>query len=274
MGAKTAGPRIAPNTEPKRTYAIPRARRSGGYMSPAAVRASSATPPAAPVSAMPVITTAVEPVRVASATSEQPSDAITKPTAITGTRPKWSIARPAGSAASPDDARKIAGPSPSSPEIPVICTNVIEFTAAASWKRHEFTASAAASKIVLRLTFRAHAASVARNSAAPPWDGWRTYGAPSARSARRPTASTRRPSATRSTNGSPAAISAAVGRRFEDATPGRCGCVGTRFQSSTSSAIPSSASVRCTIVALSSAGPVPVSCRSEVNAIPETLAPL
>jgi hypothetical protein len=39
-------------------------------------------------------------------------------------------------------------------------------------------------------------------------------------------------------------------------------------------AIPSSASVRWTIVALSSAGPMPVSCRSEVNAIPETLAPL
>ena len=37
-GLKTAGPRIAPNTAPKRTSAIPRARRSGGYMSPAAVR--------------------------------------------------------------------------------------------------------------------------------------------------------------------------------------------------------------------------------------------
>ena len=36
-GPKSAGPRTAPKTEPKRTYEIPRARRSGGYMSPAAV---------------------------------------------------------------------------------------------------------------------------------------------------------------------------------------------------------------------------------------------
>src|ERR671932_452689 len=34
-GPNTAGPRIAPNTDPKSTYEIPRARRSGGYMSPA-----------------------------------------------------------------------------------------------------------------------------------------------------------------------------------------------------------------------------------------------
>ena len=34
------------------------------------------------------------------------------------------------------------------------------------------------------LDVQRHAASVARNSDAPPWDGWRTYGAPSARSAR------------------------------------------------------------------------------------------
>ena len=47
-GLNTSGPRIAPNTAPKSTSAMPRARRSGGYMSPAAVRASSAVPLAAP----------------------------------------------------------------------------------------------------------------------------------------------------------------------------------------------------------------------------------
>ena len=243
-------------------------------MSPAAVRARSATPPAAPVNAMPAITATVESMRVASATSEQPIAAITKPTAITGTRPKWSIARPAGSAASPEDARKIAGPSPSSPSIPVICTNVSALDRSSELEEARVDREGRREQDRVALDVQRHAASVARNSAAPPWDGWRTYGAPSARSARRPTARTRRPSATGSTNGRPAAISAAVGRRFDPETPGRCGCVGTRFQSNTSSAMPNSSSVRWTIVALSSAGPVPVSCRSEVNAIPETLAPL
>ena len=56
-GLKTAGPRIAPKTEPNRTSAIPRARRSGGYMSPAAVRASSAQALAAPTSTSPASTT-------------------------------------------------------------------------------------------------------------------------------------------------------------------------------------------------------------------------
>ena len=64
------------------------------------------------------------------------------------------------------------------------------------------------------------------------------------------------------------ATSALVGRRFEVAVPG---CVGTTFQQTASS--PSSASVRRTIVALASAGPVPLSCRSEVNGMPETRAP-
>ena len=43
-GANTAGPRIAPNTEPKRTNEIPRARRSGGYMSPAGRPGQDAMP--------------------------------------------------------------------------------------------------------------------------------------------------------------------------------------------------------------------------------------
>ena len=76
-GPNTAGPRIAPNTAPKSTYEIPRARRSGGYMSPAAVRISSATPFAAPVSPKPTSSTAADSMFVASAVRQQPTADIT-----------------------------------------------------------------------------------------------------------------------------------------------------------------------------------------------------
>ena len=66
-GPNTVGPRIAPKTEPNRTYEIPRARRSGGYISPAAVLIRSATPLAAPRRAKPTMTASVDSVRVASA---------------------------------------------------------------------------------------------------------------------------------------------------------------------------------------------------------------
>ena len=61
-----------------------------------------------------------------------------------------------------------------------------------------------------------------------------------------------------------------VGRRFAVAVPG---CVGTTFQRSTASASSSSASTRWTIVAVASPGGAPVSCRSDVNGMPETRAP-
>ena len=61
---------------------------------------------------------------------------------------------------------------------------------------------------------------------------------------------------------------APVGRRFEVSVPG---WVGTTFQQSASSS--SSASVRRTIVALASAGPAPVSWRSDVKGIPDMRAP-
>ena len=51
------------------------------------------------------------------------------------------------------------------------------------------------------------------------------------------------------------------------------GWVGTMFHSSTSDSSPSSARTRWTIVAVASAGPVPVSWRSDVNGMPETRAP-
>jgi hypothetical protein len=52
-------------------------------------------------------------------------------------RPTRSINRPAGTAASPDAIRKIAGPSPSSPSIPVTSTKVIDDTAAVSCSTDE-----------------------------------------------------------------------------------------------------------------------------------------
>ena len=53
-GPKSDGASTAPKTEPKRTYEMPRARRSGGYMSPAAVLIRSVTAPAIPANAKPV----------------------------------------------------------------------------------------------------------------------------------------------------------------------------------------------------------------------------
>ena len=96
------------------------------------------------------------------------------------------------------------------------------------------------------------------------------YGAPVAAAATRPTASTSLPRASCSRKRSPAAISARVGARFEVSSPG---CVGTTFQQSVSSSSSSSASVRRTIVAVASAGPAPLSWRSDVNGTPLIRAP-
>src|SRR4051812_11427863 len=115
--------------------------------------------------------------------------------------------------------------------------------------------------------------SPARNSVAPPWLGWRTYGASSAACATRPTAITVRPRASSRRNGREASTSVRVGRRFVSGCSGRCGWVGTTFQQSVCCSRPSSASVRRTIVAVASAGPRPVSWRSDVNGIPDTRAP-
>jgi hypothetical protein len=103
----------------------------------AGVPISSAVPFAAPVSANPAITAGVESRFVASAVSEQPAAAKTYPPAMTGLRPTRSINRPAGTAASADAVRKIAGPSPSSPSTPVTSTKVSEETAATSCSTDE-----------------------------------------------------------------------------------------------------------------------------------------
>src|SRR3954469_1443205 len=71
-GLNTVGPRIAPKTDPNSTYEIPRARRNGRYISPAAVRTRSADALEDPVRMKPTITAAVEPTWVPSAVTAQP----------------------------------------------------------------------------------------------------------------------------------------------------------------------------------------------------------
>lgn len=149
-GLKTAGPRMAPKTAPKRTSAIPRARRVGGYMSPAAVRASSEMPPAAPTQRSPGTTPAGESAAEPSAVSNPPMTPSPKPTARTGIRPKRSMARPAGRAANAPVARTSAGPRPSSPSISTTSAKVIVATAAESCSVAELAASAAERSAVLR----------------------------------------------------------------------------------------------------------------------------
>ena len=119
-------------------------------MSAAAVRASSAVPPAAPTQTSPMNTGGADSSVLPSAASTPPSVPITKPVAITGTRPNRSIARPAGNAASAPDASTIAGPRPSSPLTPITSTNVSEATAAESCIIPEFAASDAERRAVLR----------------------------------------------------------------------------------------------------------------------------
>ena len=123
---------------------------------------------------------------------------------------------------------------------------------------------------------RRHGAITARERALE-LDGATVRGMPHVRARRAPRARRGRPRSTRAAarelvgeDSARLAISARVGARFDVSLPG---CVGTTFQSSTSSARPSSASARCTIVAVASAGPLPVSWRSEVNGMPETRAP-
>ena len=141
---------------------MPRARRSGGYMSPAAVRASSAMPLAAPTKTRPPSTAGANSVALPRAARPQPTAPKTYPAASTGMRPMRSIARPAGSAARAPQASTIAGPSPSRPSTSTTSTSVRDATAAESWSIAELVASAAASSAVLRRIGRSAAPVTAR----------------------------------------------------------------------------------------------------------------
>ena len=92
-----------------------------------------------------------------------------KPAASTGTRPKRSIARPAGSAASAPEASTIAGPSPSRPLTPSTATSVSDATAADSCSIPELAARAADSSAVLRRIGRSGGDAHAAQRYPPPW---------------------------------------------------------------------------------------------------------
>ena len=270
------GSRRRPSRRARTT--IPRARRSGGYMSPAAVRASSATRPPRRVRAKPSDHDGRRAESVPSASSAQPSDADDEADGDHRHRGRSdpSRARPGTRGERADDAGRSPGRGPRSPGAGDEHERDDE-TAAASCTTAELQRAPAASRSVLRrmTVLCERTRQRRRNACAPPWDGWRTYGrAERAFRATRPTASD-----------APAARRARSSERQPGRRPRRAvgaavrvsrspaGASARRSSRSTSSSRPSSASVRCTIVALASAGPVPVSCRSEVNGMPETLAP-
>ena len=82
----------------------------------------------------------------------QPPTPRAQPVASTGTRRCRSIARPAGRAATADDARNTAGPRPRIDSMPVTRTSVIVETATTSWSMPLRHVSVAASRTVFRRT--------------------------------------------------------------------------------------------------------------------------
>ena len=209
----------------------------------------------------------------------QPTMPATQPPASTGIRPRRSMSRPAGSAASAPAVRKIAGPSPRIPSMPVTRTSVTVATATASWTMPDRHVSVAASRTVFRRIGKPSTGRPYRQRRSQPAPkrrrtavrGWRTYGPPSRACASLPTAITRRPSESSARNGALASISARVGapvraRGARDASARRSRG-GRRSRSRAPRA------TAWTIVAVASAGPVPVSCRSEVRGMPETRVP-
>ena len=123
---------MAPKTAPKSTYEMPRARRSGGYMSP----------PRCPREVDDAVACADAEksydhhgrrVEVNAKTGEQVAcDAGHEAGGKHRIRPCRSIALPPTQAEPAAAVRKIAGPSPSRPSTPVTSTNVIVATAAES----------------------------------------------------------------------------------------------------------------------------------------------
>ena len=211
-------------------------------MSPAAVRASRAIPCAPPIAAKPVTSSTAESIPQASAVTQQPTIPSAKPPASTGTRPTRSISRPAGIALSAPGEQEDRRAEPEDPFDPGHEHErgrrdgdaQLQHPGQARERPGEQGRVAHDGVVVHASNLRRPS----RKALAPPWDGCLTAGAPSASSARRPTAITRRSRASSSRNGREASISARDGRRFEAGSPGRCGCVGTTFQHSVSSSRP------------------------------------
>jgi predicted lipid-binding transport protein (Tim44 family) len=87
----------------------------------------------APIRTNPPTTATTESSDAPSPVSRQPSIPRAKPPTSTGTRPKRSIACPAGKAARAAVPKNIAGPKPTSPSKPVTATKMMVATATESW---------------------------------------------------------------------------------------------------------------------------------------------
>ena len=152
IGPKTSGPQIAPETTPKRTIDMPRARRSGGNISAAAARERRTIDCAAPQSASPRKTSTPDSSAQPAAVTIGPPIPSTKPVRITGMRPTRSEIRPAGPTAAAPASRNTAGPRPRIPSTPVTATIVTVPSATASWIIPDWKTSPSASRSALRRT--------------------------------------------------------------------------------------------------------------------------
>src|SRR6478672_2874949 len=148
---------------------MPRARRSAGYRSAAAARTSSTVPLDPPTMTKPRRTSGADSRPDPAAATMQPATPRAQPVASTGTRRCLSIARPAGSAATADDARNTAGPRPRIDSMPVTRTSVMVETATTSWSMPLRHVSVAASRTVFRRTSAGDGASeITQRSRRPP----------------------------------------------------------------------------------------------------------
>ena len=229
-------------------------------MSPAAVRASRAIPCEPPIAANPVTSSTAESMPQASAVTRQPTIPRANPPASTGIRPTRSM-RPTGrhraEGAGQQEDRRAEAEDPLDPRHQHErrgCDGDAELEhSGETGQRPRQQDRVAHDRVVV------HASDLrrpSRNACAPPWDGWRTPGAPSARSATRPTGITGGFGRARPGTTSDSSISARVGRpvrvRLRRAGAGASGRRSSRASRSSS---PSSASVRRTIVAVASGGP-------------------
>ena len=278
---------------------MPRARRSGGYISAAGgAREQHDAAAPRPTSAKPAITSGDESSAQPSAVSDARRDAEARSRrgspacGRSGPSPPGRQRRERARGeedrrAEPEDPldagheherdgrrpRRRAGTSPTGRRGPPragACCGGPGSRSRAPWRREPVVARErenahdreAVAEVVARVTGeqRRHVRTLtrpSRNAAAPPCDGWRTPGPPSARSADRPTGTTRRPRRSRARNGSPAAISARVGAPVRAGSPGRADASGRGSRAARLPRARARASMRWTIVAVASAGPVP-----------------
>ena len=274
-GPKTSGPQIAPETAPKRTNDMPRARRSGGNISAAAARDSCTTAPEPPTIARPRQTRNADDAEQPAAMTAQPIAPPTNAPRMTGIRPTRSISRPAGPTASAPASEEDRRPEA---EDPLDAGDGDERDGAERGRELERAGvrdEAAGEEERVPADVTPHNASVRRspsaNASAPPCDGCRTYGASSAVGGDAADGDRRggRVSAPRGTGGQRRSRRASVG----GSTPPSPDASARRSRAGRPPRRPSAASTRCTIVALASAGPEPVSWRSDVNGMPLTRAP-